>query len=99
MADFSKEATRRSAQVKGEAGEITLNFYEGGVSSGVGGGLPLVMLHGGEMKVESELDKGTTVTVALPIAYIPPAEQPSNVATLPPRPLKHDQSHQVKKSA
>lgn len=58
----------------------------------------LVTMHGGEMKVESEVDKGTTVTVALPIAVTPPTEQPSNVATLPPRP-KHDQSHQVKKSA
>ncbi|HVV40256.1 MAG TPA: ATP-binding protein [Nitrobacter sp.] len=59
----------------------------------------LVTMHGGEMKVESEVDKGTTVTVALPIAFTPPAEQPSNVATLPPRSPKHDQSHRVKKSA
>ena len=44
MSDFSKEATRRSAK----AGEITLNYYEAGAStSGVGAGLPLVMLHGG----------------------------------------------------
>ena len=44
MGDFSKEATRRSAQVKTEAaGEITLNYYE----AGEGAGLPLVMLHGG----------------------------------------------------
>ncbi|KRA32722.1 MULTISPECIES: 4,5:9,10-diseco-3-hydroxy-5,9,17-trioxoandrosta-1(10),2-diene-4-oate hydrolase [unclassified Nocardioides] len=47
--DFSKEATRRSAK----AGDITLNYYEAGVSTSsttgelVGGGLPFVLLHGG----------------------------------------------------
>ena len=29
-ANFSKEATRRSATVKTEAGESTLNYYEAG---------------------------------------------------------------------
>ncbi|MGA8257594.1 MAG: 4,5:9,10-diseco-3-hydroxy-5,9,17-trioxoandrosta-1(10),2-diene-4-oate hydrolase [Nocardioides sp.] len=44
MSDFSKEATRRSAK----AGDLTLNYYEAGTArSEVGGGLPLVMLHGG----------------------------------------------------
>ena len=42
-ADFSKEETRRSAK----AGEITLNYYEAGQPTWTGGGLPLVMLHGG----------------------------------------------------
>ena len=42
-ADFSKEATRRS----GKAGDLTLNYYEAGEISALGGGLPLVMLHGG----------------------------------------------------
>ena len=47
MGDFSKEATRRSAQVKTEAtGEITLNYYEAGPDRDLGR-LPLVMLHGG----------------------------------------------------
>jgi 4,5:9,10-diseco-3-hydroxy-5,9,17-trioxoandrosta-1(10),2-diene-4-oate hydrolase len=41
--DLSKEATRRSAK----AGDLTLNYYEAGQSTDVGGGLPLVMLHGG----------------------------------------------------
>ncbi len=45
--DFSKEATRRSAQVKTEAGAITLNYFEAGEPTPTGGGLPLVMLHGG----------------------------------------------------
>ena len=41
--DFSKESVRRSAK----AGDITLNYYEAGETTEVGGGLPLVMLHGG----------------------------------------------------
>jgi 4,5:9,10-diseco-3-hydroxy-5,9,17-trioxoandrosta-1(10),2-diene-4-oate hydrolase len=48
VTDLSKEGTRRSAQVKTEAaGEITLNYHEAGEAGAVGGGLPLVMLHGG----------------------------------------------------
>ncbi|WP_139984062.1 4,5:9,10-diseco-3-hydroxy-5,9,17-trioxoandrosta-1(10),2-diene-4-oate hydrolase [Nocardioides litoris] len=43
MADLSQEATRRSAK----AGDATLNFYDAGEPTEVGGGLPLVMLHGG----------------------------------------------------
>ena len=45
--DYSKESTRRSATVKTEAGESTLNYYEAGDPTPTGGGLPLVMLHGG----------------------------------------------------
>jgi cell cycle sensor histidine kinase DivJ len=52
--------------------------------------------------VQSKVDEGTTVTVALPLAFMPPAKEPSsNIATLSP-PLRsptHDQAHQVKKSA
>jgi cell cycle sensor histidine kinase DivJ len=62
----------------------------------------LVALHGGEMTVQSKVDEGTTVTVALPLTYAPPAEQPSsNIATLTPtlRSPTRDQPHQVKKSA
>ena len=33
----------------------------------------LVGLHGGEMTVQSKVDEGTTVTVALPLAFTPPA--------------------------
>lgn len=41
---MDQETCRRSAK----AGDITLNYYEAGTSSPeVGGGLPLVMLHGG----------------------------------------------------
>jgi two-component system, cell cycle sensor histidine kinase DivJ len=62
----------------------------------------LVGLHGGEMTVQSRIDEGTTVTVALPLAFTPPAREPSsNIATLTPssRSTIQDQVHQVKKSA
>jgi two-component system, cell cycle sensor histidine kinase DivJ len=62
----------------------------------------LVGLHSGEMTVQSKIDEGTTVTVALPLAFTPPAREPSsNVTTLNPavRSALPDQTHQVKKSA
>jgi cell cycle sensor histidine kinase DivJ len=62
----------------------------------------LVGLHGGEMTVQSKIDEGTTVTVALPLAFTPPVEQPSsNIATLNPgaRSGHQDKTWQVKKSA
>jgi cell cycle sensor histidine kinase DivJ len=63
----------------------------------------LVGLHHGEINVQSRVDEGTTVTVALPLTYTAPvAEVPSsNVATLKPAPRSglQDQAHQVKKSA
>lgn len=40
---FEKEAVRRSSK----AGDITLNYYDAGDPTELGGGLPLVMLHGG----------------------------------------------------
>src|SRR5579859_6909747 len=57
----------------------------------------LVALHGGEMTVQSKVDEGTTVTVALPLT--PQVAQPhSNVATLAPsaRPAIPEQALQVK---
>jgi cell cycle sensor histidine kinase DivJ len=62
----------------------------------------LVGLHAGEMTVQSKIDEGTTVTVALPLVFTPQAEQPSsNIATLTPasRSATQDPAHQVKKSA
>ena len=62
----------------------------------------LIGLHGGEMTVQSKIDEGTTVTVALPLTFTPQAAQPSsNIATLTPpsRPANPDQARQVKKSA
>jgi cell cycle sensor histidine kinase DivJ len=62
----------------------------------------LVGLHAGEITVQSKVNEGTTVTVALPLAFTPPAPRPSsNVATLTPalRSGPSNQPHQVKKSA
>jgi cell cycle sensor histidine kinase DivJ len=61
----------------------------------------LVALHAGEMTVQSRIDEGTTVTVALPLAITPPAQPSSNIATLNPAPrsASQDQPQQVKKSA
>jgi two-component system, cell cycle sensor histidine kinase DivJ len=62
----------------------------------------LVGLHAGEMTVQSKIDEGTTVTVALPLAFTPPSQLPSsNIATLSPavRSTTPDQAHQVKRSA
>ena len=60
----------------------------------------LVELHAGEIIVQSKIDEGTTVSVALPLTFTPPApQQPSNVAKLTPRSATQDQAHQVKKSA
>ncbi len=41
--EITKESARRSAK----AGDLTLNYYEAGAPTATGGGLPLVMLHGG----------------------------------------------------
>ena len=43
MTGLDRESTRRSAK----AGDLTINYYEAGEPTSVGGGLPLVMLHGG----------------------------------------------------
>ncbi len=55
------------------------------------------------MNVESKVDEGTIVSVALPLAFTPPAaiEPTSNVSTLKPalRSGLQEQTHQVKKSA
>ena len=60
----------------------------------------LVDLHAGEIIVQSKIDEGTTVSVALPLTFTPPAPQPpSNVAKLTPRSATQDKAHQVKKSA
>jgi cell cycle sensor histidine kinase DivJ len=62
----------------------------------------LVGLHGGEIRVQSEIGEGTTVTVALPLAFSPPVlKSASNIATLAPAPRSQiqDRDHQVKKSA
>jgi cell cycle sensor histidine kinase DivJ len=63
----------------------------------------LVALHSGELTVQSKLEEGTTVTVALPLVFERPEAQhsASNVAMLTPlgRPIPQAQTRQVKKSA
>jgi cell cycle sensor histidine kinase DivJ len=63
----------------------------------------LVAMHGGEMDVQSKTGEGTTVAVALPLAFTPPpvSEPGSNVATLTPAPRSPavEPSHQVRKRA
>src|SRR5258708_36256492 len=62
----------------------------------------LIGLHAGEITVQSKIDEGTTVTVALPLAFTAPApKSSSNIATLTPasRSTTQGQAHQVKKSA
>lgn len=59
----------------------------------------LVAMHGGEMTVQSQIGEGTTVTVALPMIFTPPAkDSPSNIATLAPQ-RAEPQDYQVKKRA
>ncbi len=63
----------------------------------------LVTLHAGELTVQSKVGEGTTVTVALPLAFSKPeAARPNGkIAMLTPavRPVAQDQTVQVKKSA
>jgi cell cycle sensor histidine kinase DivJ len=60
----------------------------------------LVSLHGGEMSIESKLDEGTTVTVALPINPAAANATGGNVTPLSPsRSAQAGQVIQVKKSA
>src|SRR5216683_2708463 len=64
----------------------------------------LVALHSGELTVQSKVDEGTAVTVALPLAFVtPPVQRPSSkIATLTPAvrsELQDEETRQVKKSA
>jgi cell cycle sensor histidine kinase DivJ len=60
----------------------------------------LVSMHGGEMSVQSQVDEGTAMTVALPLTT-QAAQASNNIATLAPllRPIIPEQALQVKKSA
>jgi cell cycle sensor histidine kinase DivJ len=85
-------------------------FFQAGTTyqrrhEGTGLGLSIVKslvgMHGGEMTVQSKVDEGTSVTVALPVTTAQAARPSSNIATLAPptRPAIPEQAPQVKKSA
>jgi cell cycle sensor histidine kinase DivJ len=99
---ISAEDLKRIGDPFFQAGKTYQRRHEG---TGLGLSIvkSLVALHGGEMTVQSRIDEGTTVAVALPLAFTPPAaEQPSsNIATLNPavRTGSRDKIVQVKKSA
>ena len=80
-----------------QAGKTYQRRYEG---TGLGLSIvkSLVALHGGEMSLDSKLDEGTTVTVALPLE---PDSKPvtDNIATLTPAPRQVMTTDRVRKSA
>jgi cell cycle sensor histidine kinase DivJ len=98
---ISAEDLKRIGDPFFQAGKTYQRRHEG---TGLGLSIvkSLVALHGGEMTVQSRIEEGTTVAVALPLAFAPPAEQPpSNIATLNPPARSGHQAKmvQVKKSA
>jgi cell cycle sensor histidine kinase DivJ len=98
---ISTEDLKRIGDPFFQAGKTYQRRHEG---TGLGLSIvkSLVALHGGEMTVQSKIDEGTTVAVALPLAFTPPTEQPSsNIATLNPaaRGGQQSRTYQVKKSA
>jgi cell cycle sensor histidine kinase DivJ len=98
---ISAEDLKRIGDPFFQAGKTYQRRHEG---TGLGLSIvkSLVALHGGEMAVQSRIDEGTTVAVALPLAFAPPVEQPSsNIAMLNPPARSGHQAKmvQVKKSA
>jgi cell cycle sensor histidine kinase DivJ len=98
---ISAEDLKRIGDPFFQAGKTYQRRHEG---TGLGLSIvkSLVALHGGEMTVQSKIDEGTTIAIALPLVFTPPAEQPSsNIATLNPAARSGYQPKmvQVKKSA
>jgi len=94
---ISAEDLKRIGDPFFQAGKTYQRRHEG---TGLGLSIvkSLVAMHGGEMTVQSQIDVGTTVTVALPMVFTPPVEKPSNIATLAPQ-RAEPQDYQVKKRA
>jgi cell cycle sensor histidine kinase DivJ len=80
-----------------QAGKTYQRRYEG---TGLGLSIvkSLVTLHGGEVSLDSKLDEGTTVTVALPLKP-EPTPATDNIATLTPVPRQLKRTDRVRKSA
>ncbi len=80
-----------------QAGKTYQRRYEG---TGLGLSIvkSLVTLHGGEVSLDSKLDEGTTVTVALPLKP-EPVPVTDNIATLTPAPRHVMTADRVRKSA
>src|SRR3954463_11947479 len=79
---ISAEDLKRIGDPFFQAGKTYQRRHEG---TGLGLSIvkSLVAMHGGEIHLQSRLGEGTTVAVALPLAFTAPAQQPaSNVATL-----------------
>lgn len=85
-------------------------FFQAGTTyqrrhEGTGLGLSIVKslvdMHGGDMMVQSRIDEGTIVIIALPLEFSPPALPGNNIATLTAasRVISPSQTRQVKKSA
>ena len=94
---ISAEDLKRIGDPFFQAGKTYQRRHEG---TGLGLSIvkSLVAMHGGEMTVQSQIDVGTTVTVALPMVFTPSVEKPSNIATLAPQ-RAEPQDYQVKKRA
>jgi cell cycle sensor histidine kinase DivJ len=98
---IAQEDLKRIGDPFFQAGKIYQRRHEG---TGLGLSIvkSLVALHRGEIDVQSKVEEGTTVTVMLPLMFVPEEAGPSdNIATLTPapRPGKQNQGYRVKKSA
>ena len=97
---ISADDLRRIGDPFFQAGKTYQRRHEG---TGLGLSIvkSLVALHNGEMTVESKIGEGTTVSVALPLSFVAPAEpvEISNVRPLGAALRSGQQTYQVRKRA